>query len=90
MEMIMIEKRVYDRLLSSVETLAAKVAALCDAQDKRLKTWLDNEEVCTILNISKKTLIHYRERGLLPYAQIKHKIYYKPEDVERLLKQSRI
>lgn len=32
-----------------------------------------------------KTLQRYRERGLLPCTQIRHKVYYKTADVERLL-----
>ena len=32
-----------------------------------------------------KTLQRYRERGLLPCTQIRHKVYYKTTDVERLL-----
>jgi DNA-binding transcriptional MerR regulator len=38
--------------------------------------------VCEKLGISKRTLQTYRDRGLLPYSQINHKIYYRTEDVE--------
>lgn len=48
-------------------------------------TGLDNEEVCLLLNIQKRTLQRYRERGLIPCTQIRHKVYYKTTDVERLL-----
>ena len=37
-------------------------------------------ELCA--RISKRTLQTYRDRGLLPYSQINHKIYYRTEDVE--------
>ncbi|WP_259299458.1 helix-turn-helix domain-containing protein [Prevotella disiens] len=47
--------------------------------------WLHNGDVCQLLNISKRTLQHYRDTGVLPFAQIGHKCYYKREDVERLL-----
>ena len=47
--------------------------------------WLHNGDVCRLLNISKRTLQHYRDTGVLPFAQIGHKCYYKREDVERLL-----
>ena len=36
-------------------------------------------------HISKRTLQHYRDTGVLPFSQIGHKCYYKCEDVERLL-----
>jgi hypothetical protein len=57
----------------------------CRRQDKTLQHWLDNEEVCLLLNIQKRTLQRYRERGLIPCTQIRHKVYYKTADVERLL-----
>ena len=50
-----------------------------------LADWLHNGDVCRLLNISKRTLQHYRDTGVLPFAQIGHKCYYKREDVEQLL-----
>ena len=47
--------------------------------------WLHNGDVCRLLGISKRTLQHYRDTRVLPFAQIGHKCYYKREDVERLL-----
>ena len=47
--------------------------------------WLHNGDVCRLLGISKRTLQHYRDTSVLPFAQIGHKCYYKREDVERLL-----
>ena len=47
--------------------------------------WLHNGDVCRLLNISKRTLQHYRDTYVLPFTQIGHKCYYKREDVETLL-----
>lgn len=47
--------------------------------------WLYNGDVCRLLNISKRTLQHYRDTGVLSFMQIGHKCYYKREDVEALL-----
>ena len=89
MEMIMIEKRVYVSMVAKLETLAGRIEALNAKQQKRLGRWLDNEEVCEMLCIAKRTLQAYREKRLIPYTQVGHKIYYKPQDVEALLKQSK-
>ncbi len=35
-----------------------------------------------------RTLQTYREKGLLPFSRIRHKIFYKPEDVGKLLQSS--
>ena len=53
--------------------------------DKRLDNWLDNQDVCQMLNISPRTLQTFRDNGTLAYSQINRKVYYKPEDVENIL-----
>lgn len=52
----MVEKRSYERLVARIEALARRVSELCRRQDKTLQHWLDNEEVCLLLNIQKRTL----------------------------------
>ena len=47
--------------------------------------WLSSEEVCHLLMISKRTLQNYRDRGILPFAQIGRKIYYKASDIDEYL-----
>ena len=54
-------------------------------EPSRHTDWLHNGDVCQLLNISKRTLQHYRDTGVLPFTQIGHKCYYRREDVERLL-----
>lgn len=49
--------------------------------------WLSSEEVCHVLMISNRTLQSYRDRGILPFAQIGRKIYYKSSDIEEYLDQ---
>lgn len=48
--------------------------------------WLDNQEVCQTLLISKRTLQTYRDNGTLAFSQIGSKIYYKSSDIEVHLK----
>jgi excisionase family DNA binding protein len=54
-------------------------------QINEMKKWLTSEEVCHILKISKRTLQSYRDRGILPYAQVGRKIYYKASDIDEYL-----
>ena len=53
--------------------------------EKGLDDWLDNQDVCQMLNISPRTLQTLRNNGTLAYSQINRKVYYKPEDVEQIL-----
>ena len=48
---------------------------------KRTAGWLDHQDVCLKLKISKRTL---RNNGTLAYTKIGNRTYYLPEDVERI------
>lgn len=67
--------------------LAGMVDRFCrKAEEKRLSEWLDSTEVCQILQISPRTLQTLRDNGTLAYSQINHKVFYRPEDVLRIVK----
>ena len=86
MEVISIERSTYEELLTSFNSFVAQMRALADrGTDKGLVDWLDNQDVCQILNISPRTLQTLRDNGTLAYSQINRKVYYKPKDVERIL-----
>jgi hypothetical protein len=86
MEIINIEARTFEAMMARFETFAERVEALCRANgDKTLKPWLDNEDVCRTFNLSLRTLQTYRDNGTLPYTRIGNKMYYKADDLRRIL-----
>jgi hypothetical protein len=89
MEVIAIEKKTYEAMMERFRILTAKVDALCrESDEKRMGKWLDNQDVCQILNVSLRTLQTYRSNRTLPYTKICYKMYYKPEDVQKLIDKS--
>lgn len=46
----------------------------------------DNQDICQLLNISKRTLQRYRSSGDLPFHSIYHKTYYKESDVHTFIR----
>ena len=85
MEVISIERSTYEELLTSFNSFVTKMKELASrGNDKGLGDWLDNQDVCQILNISPRTLQTFRDNGTLAYSQINRKVYYKPEDVESI------
>ena len=56
-------------------------------EQSRHTNWLHNGDVCRLLNISKRTLQDYRDRGIIPYTQFAGKILYKASDLEEILKE---
>jgi len=58
---------------------------LCASSRQKKEKWLDNSDVCRLLNVSARTLQTYRDTGKLPYSQINSKIYYKAWDVDAFI-----
>lgn len=86
MEIVSIEKKTFEEMRRKFGEFSEHVQALCSRYRPPEKmNWLDNADVCEKLNISKRTLQTYRDRGLLPYSQINHKVYYRLEDVEAFI-----
>ena len=86
MEVISIERSTYEELLTSFNSFVAQMKEMASrGNDKKLDEWLDNQDVCQILNISPRTLQTLRDNGTLAFSQINHKVYYKPEDVKKIL-----
>ena len=86
MEVISTERSTYEELLTSFNSFVAKMKEMASrGNDKGLGDWLDNQDVCQMLNISPRTLQTIRNNGTLAYSQINRKMYYKSEDVEQIL-----
>ena len=86
MEVISIERSTYEELLTSFNNFVTKMKGMASrSYDKGLSDWLDNQDVCQMLNISPRTLQTLRDNGTLAYSQINRKMYYKSEDVEQIL-----
>ncbi|HML65997.1 MAG TPA: helix-turn-helix domain-containing protein [Dysgonomonas sp.] len=85
MEIINIEAKTFEAMLSKFESFATRMEHLCHLYGDKESEWLDNQDVCMLLNISPRTLQTLRDNGTLAYSQINHKTYYKPQDVEKAL-----
>jgi hypothetical protein len=87
MDIVAIESKTFGQIKERFEDFSRQVKNLCgDSRDK--DKWLDNDEVCELLQISRRTLQSYRDNGILPYSQIGRKCYYKVADIENLINQS--
>lgn len=69
-----------------------------DKQDKKLNKMsehrnmldgeilLDNQDLCQLLNVSKRTLQRYRDSGELPFHTLYQKTFYKESDVHTFIR----
>ncbi|MFK2516555.1 helix-turn-helix domain-containing protein [Bacteroides fragilis] len=81
MERIMERFDRHERLLASLTGKEVKEVKYLDGE--RL---LDNQDLCQLLQASKRSLQRYRSSGTLRYQMLWHKIYYKESDVQDFLK----
>ena len=89
MDIVAIESKTFEQIKQRFEDFTRQIKNLCgDNQDK--EKWLGNDDVCGLLQISKRTLQSYRDNGILPYSQIGRKCYYSVSDIEKLISESEI
>ena len=85
MEVVVIEKQALDELTFRLETLKSKLDRLYVNSGVCRKEKLDNQQVCMLLSISKRTLQNLRDSGVLPFTKSGGKIFYLPEDIDRVM-----
>ena len=84
MEIVSIERKTFEAMVAKFDRFVHRMEAICQRHgEKRISEWMDNQDVCRMLNISPRTLQTLRDNGTLAYSQINHKTYYRPEDVQR-------
>jgi hypothetical protein len=72
-------KKIQDRLEYLINQQVFK-----DKQDPNY-VLLDNAEILKLFKISSKTAVNWRDEQILPYSQIKSKIYYKLSDMHKII-----
>jgi len=83
MELKIIESGTLEQIEQGVKELLAKSRKVQSPKAK--EEWMDNQEVCILLDISKRTLQTYRDKGILSFSQIGHKCYYRVKDIEQFV-----
>lgn len=70
-----------------------KIERLIRQRSKKIQDpdyiYLDNSEFCQLLNIGISTARNWRAQNLIPHSLVKHKLYYKLSDVEKMISNHR-
>lgn len=72
-------------LLDFKDEILKEIQVLLKGLKIRKEEWLKSSEVQDLLKISAGTLQNYRINGTLPFKKIGGTIYYKYQDIEKLL-----
>ena len=86
MEVVTIEKRTFSYVCERFTEFAKRIESLCNTHTQKVENWLDSQEVCLLLRISKRTLQRYRNNGVLKFYSIYHKTYYKESDLHEFIR----
>ena len=84
MEYIAIDKSIYDDMLNGIKKTIKEIQSLAEVHNIQ-SDWVENGELAEMLGISKRQLQGYRERGLIGYSYIGRKIYYRRQDIDKLI-----
>ena len=90
--MLYIDKNTFEawmeRIMDRIEMLNRKIEKLNNSKNQlNGDTLLDNQDLCLLLKVSKRTLQRYRSSGVLPYKRIRQKTYYLESDVHKFINQ---
>ena len=89
--MIPLDKETFEAYMERLLEQVERIVGALDKKNKKPQNYLngerlyDNQDVCLLLNISKRTLQDYRDTGLLGYVQLPGKIIYRESDIMDLL-----
>lgn len=83
---VIINESTFSKWTKSVERLQGLLRSQ-EQQVRNRKTteWIGTDEVCRMLGIGKRTVHAMRERGELPYSKLEHKIYFRTDDIMRMM-----
>lgn len=71
-----------NRLVSHIDTVNKKIDRLSNSENIIAdEVLLDNQDLCLLLKVSKRTLQRFRSSGKLPYKRIGKKTYYLESDI---------
>lgn len=89
--MIPLDKETFEAYMERLLEQVERVVGALDKKNKKPQNYLngerlyDNQDVCLLLNISKRTLQRYRDNGL-KYHTILHKTYYREKNLHEFIR----
>ncbi len=85
MEVITMDAMVINKIMARFDKIEQIIAEKKKMQPLS-EPWLNIDETCRLLKVSKRTLQTYRDIGKISFSQIGGKIYFKASDLEDHLK----
>ncbi|NDV79425.1 helix-turn-helix domain-containing protein [Dysgonomonas sp. 511] len=77
-----------EKLSSKLNEIGKDLKSLVNTSDilEDNEKILDNQDLCFLFKVSKRTLQRYRDKGILPYFKVEERVYYKASDIREFVK----
>ena len=76
-----------ERIIERLEIMETKIDRLISRRNEiDGDKLLDNQDLCFLLKVSPRTLVRYRNSGLLPFKTIKRRNFYLESDVHTFIR----
>ena len=77
-----------ERLAERLEIIETKIDRLLSRRNEiGGEKLLDNQDLCFLLRVSPRTLVRYRNSGLLPFKTINRRNFYLESDVHMFIRE---
>ena len=84
-KIVCVGERTWIKLLARLEELSTLAGEVRQKFDPQV-----SQDVCLLLNVTKRTLQTYRNKKLLPYTSVGGKFFYRESDVAEYLESKTI
>lgn len=85
MEFVCIEAKTFMEMNEALEAIARRVHETCRGSTRGMDEWIDNQEACTLMDVSPRKMLQLRRSRSVPYSYIDRKVYYKRQDIIRFM-----
>jgi excisionase family DNA binding protein len=83
---IIIDEHEFGKLIRKIDQISEKLENLnLKSNDGFKEKWYVSDEVCRLLNVSKRTLQKMRDSNTIRFTKSGKKIYYRASDLEHYL-----
>lgn len=81
MEIVSIEATTFMEMNKALNSLIQVALSKNNPICKKLDEWIDNQDVCILMDISPRKLQTLRRTGAIPYTKLDRKVYYMKADI---------
>ena len=83
-----IDKEHFEAWMERIMARFSRLDKTLDKMGQHRKLLFDNQDLCQLLHVSKRTLQRYRSSGELPFHTLYQKTFYKESDVHTFIREN--